>query len=171
MQGAHSRVFASKGDLIGCTRGSARRTRLGFDGTGCLESHSGCVGVDRAAVAGRFVAFNTFQCCAYGDAFFSLTVRDLRSGRRRLAFNAGRIAVERATLLGVVVRRTGTAAWVMSRAPQADGSAATIEVRRSPGCGPTLLDRGSGIVPRSLRRTGTRVTWRRGVVRLSAALC
>ncbi len=174
IQGERSRVFSDDGELVACSRGSKRRRVLGYDGRRCGvgSPSAGCSGIDNAAVAGRFAAFSTYQCCSdLLDAVFLLEVRDLLTGRRRFSFRGGAIAREQAFLVRVVVRRTGSAAWTMSRSAQEPGARVAIEVRRSPGCGPTLLDSGPGIDARSLRRVGSRVTWQRGAITASARLC
>lgn len=176
-QGAETRLYfaagLSKRHVMGCTRGTKRRALLGGSGFGCSGSSSGCGGIDRAAVAGRFAAYSNYECCGdTGDQVFRFSIRDLRTGRRTFGFMGGASAVERATLHGLTVRHTGSAAWVWSHVPQDDpGAQKTVEIYRSPGCGPTVLDQGPDIDSGSLRRAGARVTWRRGGVQRSAALC
>lgn len=179
--GAQSRTYVRRGEAVACTHGARRALHLGTDGSRCYGSSSGCGGIAPTAVAGRFVAAADYSCCgAFGDAFFSLRVHDLRRHRRVMRFDAGRIAVEQASLISVVLRPTGTAAWIMSRDPQpsqAPGSERMIppppnfEVRRSSGCGATLLDSGPGVDPDSLRRVGREIRWRRGLITRSAELC
>jgi hypothetical protein len=123
------------------------------------------------AVGGRFVAYTVQDCCgAYGDEYFTLRVIDMRTRRIRESRAAGSPGVYNATVTAVVVRRTGSAAWLWRR--QAHGTAETWTVSRSPRCGsPATLAAGPDVDPETLRRDGSRVVWRQGGVAHRAGLC
>ena len=129
--------------VFACTRGHARR-RLGYK-----VSDSG---VDEIWLNDRHVAWTEYyQDERDGTESTSLSARNLRTGAWRLLVLDDH--AERVT--DVVLRRDGAIAWI-------EEAGGVRSVRRRLRAKTVLLDEGTQIGPRSLRRRGDRVHWRNG---------
>ncbi len=169
----HVRVFSaptSAGrEVFGCRRTAGRAYAIGDRGPECQNYDL----IDTAVVSGNLVALNIRTCGLY---FSSSQVKlvSLHDGRVRFG------SVPQATrppddacdaIRGMVLTSAGRFAWMAVRVR--GGTVVRVEVRRRvAGSGGTavLLDRDAAIDPRSLRRIGARVYWRKAGVVRSAAL-
>ena len=162
-------TFAGQRGVFGCRRTADRAYAIGDRGPECQNYDL----IDTAVVAGNLVALNIRTCGLY---FSSSQVKlvSLRDGRVRFG------SVPQATsppddaydaIRGMVLTTEGRFAWLAVRVR--GGTVVGVEVRRravgSRGKA-VLLDRGASIDWRSLRRTGTRVSWRKAGVVRSAGL-
>ena len=169
----HVRIFnashAKHGGLtFGCLRSADRAYALGFVG----ECQNNDV-VDTAVVAGTFAALNV-NTCGLASSESRIALVTLRNGH--VVFASEPLSTPGDpdgydAIRGMVVTPRGRMAWVAVRI--ARGVVVAAEVRRrahGPDRRSVLLDSGSDIDPRSLRRHGSRVSWVKGGVARSAAL-
>lgn len=167
--GAQARAYVRDGRVYACAHGRRRSRLLGDRLSECYSS-SGCGGVDKVRVAGRFVAYGEVGYGgSYGDAYFTLTVRHAGSGGIRLRLEHGEAAVEQAYLKQVVLRSTGAVAWLWGHAPQ--GQPLRHEVWRGGTCSPAVVDPGPEVDARSLTLSGRVLRWRSAGTDRSAQLC
>jgi hypothetical protein len=161
--------------VYGCHRRSNRRTRLadetlaeGFD-----ETAQGFVS------AGNAVAFALYEQSEEG-AIARVFSFDLARRRRVHSVPAGDPARGRALEVGVdvVVKRNGSTAWIFERVDLANpdddpvtGQRVTRRsVRKVDAGGQALLSFAGDIVARSLRLSGSTLTWREGAETRTAQL-
>jgi hypothetical protein len=142
-------VALRRGDLVTARlAGGIRRVELGRTMSQCFSS-SGCGGVDRVEVRGRFAAGRETSL-DFANSYYEghITVGDLRSGARRAACRSFRVQ-------SFVV--TGAGAVACALEPALDGN-------RRPGtprivAEDEVLDKGPGIDLSSLRRRGGELVW------------
>ena len=159
----HVRVFSARvhtwREVFGCRRSADRAYAIGDAGGECQNYDL----VDGAVVAGNFVALNVRTCSLYGS---SSTVKlvNLRDGRVRFA-SAPLSTVGPDTsydaIRGMAVTAAGRLAWLGVRV--AGGAVVEAEVHRrvrGTSGASVVLDSGTGIDPRSLRRAGSLLRWR-----------
>ena len=169
----HVRVFSARvrawREVFGCRRSANRAFAIGDAGGECQNYDL----VDAAVVSGELVALN-IRSCSLTSSFSVVKLVSLRDGRVRF----GSAPLSTAAPDGsydafgaIVVTPAGRLAWVALRV--AGGTVVDAEVRRrvrGSQRAATVLDRGAGIDPRSLRRRGARVRWRSGGALRSASL-
>jgi len=90
--------------------------------------------------------------------------------RTHYRFRQGEIARTQAYLERLVLDRHGNTAWITTLSDYTD-AAPIVEVRRSSGCGPAILDRGMQISRTRLRLSGRRLTWRHAGEPRTTLLC
>ena len=120
--------------------------------------------VPAAAIRGRFLAYGRVRKHGLGVSRATVVVRDLVTHEATFVRRAVSKTLELEAFHDVVVRGTGTVAWIASNS---DGEGVrTSEVRVHDVGGTRLLDSGTQIAKRSLRLTPHGLTWRDdGVVR------
>jgi hypothetical protein len=154
------RVFA-------CRRSAARAYLVGDRGE-CQNSAE----IDTAVVAGTFAA--NVRTCSLTHADAGIGLVNLRNGHVVFATNAlttAPLESETDAIRGMVVTPRGRVAWLALRRTGLHTLA--IEVRRrahGPDRHSALLDSGTGIDPRSLRRRGGRVVWTNAGATRSASM-
>jgi hypothetical protein len=122
--------------------------------------------VPSVAIRGRYLAYGRVRKQGLGTSRAIVVVRDLVTHRAIFRRRAVSKTLELESFHQVVVRRTGTVAWIASN-NDAEG-VRTSEVYMHDIGGTRLLDRGTGIAKHSLRLTPHGVQWRnRGVVRFA----
>jgi hypothetical protein len=122
--------------------------------------------VPSAAIRGRYLAYGRMRKQGLGTSRAIIVVRDLVTHRATFLRRAVSKTLELESFHQVVVRATGTVAWIASNI---DGDGVrTSEVYMHDVGGTRRLDRGTGIAKHSLRLTPHGVQWRnRGVVRFA----
>jgi hypothetical protein len=167
-----ARVYDT-GSVVGCARGRGKAVRLGESDYGCLGSSSGCGGVWPVSLSatGTFVAYGDFQSGgAYFDAFYTLMVQDLRTGRVRYRIDQGEIAKLNAYLERIVVDGHGRAAWIWrSQTPPYGPS--HLELWRMPACGPQGIATDADLRLSGFRLSRGVLSWRVGRETRHAPLC
>jgi hypothetical protein len=156
-------------EVFGCRRGANRAFAIGDAGSECQNYDL----VDSAVVAGNFVALNVRTCSLTSS---SSVVKLVHLGDGRVRFAAAPLSTTGPeasydAIRGMVVTPAGRLAWIGVRV--ARGVVIEAEVRRRVRAtrdAAFLLDRGTGIDPRSLRRSGSIVLWRYDGVGRSAGL-
>jgi hypothetical protein len=120
--------------------------------------------VPSAAIRGRYLAYGRVRKQGLGTSRAIVVVRDLVTHRVTFLRRAVSKTLELESFHQVVVRATGTVAWIASNI---DGDGVrTSEVFMHDIGGTRRLDRGTGIAKHSLRLTPHGLQWRnRGVVR------
>lgn len=166
-----ARAYRLGDTLYVCNATSRRTYRLGA-ASYCADGSGGeCGGVRQVHVSGRFVSSVDYLAAgSLRNTYFTLRVRDTASGRIRHRVRQGKIARTQAYLERLVLDAHGNVAWITTLGDYTDATP-VLEVRRSSGCGPAVLDRGTQINPTLLRLTGGRVTWRHTGELRTAALC
>jgi len=169
----HVRVFSARvrawREVFGCRRSADRAYAIGDAGGECQNYDL----VDGAVVGGNFVALNVRTCSLYGSQS-SVALVNLRDGR--IGFRSAPLSTPGSdssyeAIRGMAVTAAGRLAWLGVRVVR--GALVEAEVRRRirGTIGHSLvLDSGSGIDPRSLRRVGSMLRWRRDGVARSAAI-
>jgi len=164
------RVFVATNamQVLACRRSAARAYLIGNRGE-CQNSAA----IDTAVVAGTFAAINVRTCSlTHADAGIGLV--NLRNGHVVFATNAlttAPLESETDAIRGIVVTPRGRVAWLALRRTGLQTLA--IEIRRrahGPDRQSVLLDSGTGIDRRSLRRRGGRVVWTNAGVKRSASM-
>jgi hypothetical protein len=169
----HVRIFNAPhrvygGLTFGCLRSANRAYVLGIVG----ECQNNDV-IDTAVVAGTLAALN-INTCSLTSSESEIALVDLRTGRVAFASPPTSLQFDPDAydaIRGMAVTAAGRLAWVAVRV--AHGANVAVEVRRrarDPKASPVLLDGSTDIDPRSLRRTGSLLTWRHGAVLRSAAM-
>ncbi|MEA2224599.1 MAG: hypothetical protein QOH83_2975, partial [Solirubrobacteraceae bacterium] len=166
----HVRVFVATDamQVLACRRSASRAYLIGDRGE-CQNSAA----IDTAVVAGTFAAINV-RTCSLTHAEAGIGLVDLRNGHVAYATNAlttPSLESETDAIRGMVVTPRGRVAWLALRRTGLQTLA--IEVRRrahGPDRHSALLDSGTGIDPRSLRRRGGRVVWTNAGARHSASM-
>ncbi len=165
----HVRVFRARGEVFGCRRSANRAYGIGHGGAECQNSDL----IDSAVVAGNFVALNV-RTCSLTNSSSSVHLVNLRDGRGRFASaplstpgpESGYDAIR-----GMAVTAAGRLAWIGVRVARGAIVAAEVRRRRPDFSDQSVvLDSGTGIDPRSLRRAGSMLRWRHAGVARSAAM-
>jgi hypothetical protein len=145
-------IFTKRHNTYGCLYKLGRISRLHDEGAGINRR-------PRPVLAGRYVAYAS-RGSAIGDEFDRVAVWDLRAGRISLKANAS-------TVTDIALKKNGSVAWISnSYVESSDLNEPLYEVRRMSersDDGDVLVDRATGIGPRSLRlsRTGRTISWTR----------
>ena len=169
----HVRVFTARirrwREVFGCRRDADRAFAIG-DANGECQNYDD---IDGAVVSGNFVALNV-HTCSLDSSQSAVKLLNLRDGRVRfaslpLATNSPPTAYD--AIRGMVLTATGRLAWIGVRVERGAVVAAQVR-RRLPRSqrGSAVLDSGTGIDPRSLRRRGSEIRWRNAGVARSAAI-
>jgi Ca2+-binding RTX toxin-like protein len=130
--------------------------RLIDEGGGIKSGEHGEVGVK---IQGRYVAYATYGS-AIGDEFDRMYVFDARAGVPVLVEGSNYIS-------SIALKPNGSVAWIqLTDVQDRDQDTTSYEVRKvslTEKQGNVLLDRGTGIAPKSLKLApdGTSVTWTR----------
>ena len=155
----HVRLFRARGAVFGC-RGSANRAYgIGHAGAECQNSDL----IDSAVVAGNFVALNV-RTCSLTNQSSSVNLVNLRDGRGRFRSvplsTAGSDASYDA-IRGMTLTAAGRLVWIGVRVSRNAIVAAEVRRRRPDFSDQSVvLESGTGIDPRSLRRVGSMLRWR-----------
>ncbi len=167
----HVRVFRARGAVFGCRRTANRAYGIGHGGAECQNSDL----IDSAVVAGNFVALNV-RSCSLTNQSSSVNLVNLRDGRGRFRSvplsTAGSDASYDA-IRGMAVTAAGRLAWIGVRVSGRGRAIVAAEVRRRrPDFSDqsVVLDSGTGIDPRSLRRVGSMLRWRSAGVARSESM-
>ena len=169
----HVRVFSARvrawREVFGCRRSADRAYAIGDGGGECQNYDL----VDGAVVAGNFVALNVRTCSLYGSSS-SVKLVNLRDGRVRFASPPlSTIGPDTSydAIRGMAVTAAGRLAWLGVRVARGAVVEAAVHRRiRGTSRESVVLDRGTGIDPRSLRRVGSILRWRHDGVGRSAAM-
>ena len=125
--------------------------------------------VPSAAIRGRYLAYGRIRKQGLGTIKATVIVRDLRTRRATFARRAVTTALELESFHHVVVRSSGSVAWIASNIVDVGGGEPlrVLEVYKHDAAGTQRLDLGTDIARRSLRLTiDGRVRWiRNGVAR------
>ena len=161
-----ARVDSIGGQVYGCAVGATHRHRLGASIRTLREDRVGPV-----AIAGKVVAYGL---SSFGvDTVSSLViVRDLGNGQQlRAAAPTNRILPESFTSVdSIVVKADGATAWISQTSSVIRSGSPVTQVWRADAPGQSLLDSGGAIDARSLRRSGSTISWRDGSKVRSARL-
>lgn len=123
---------------------------------------SSLIDVPAAAIRGRFLAYGRVRQQGLGTSRATVVVRDLRTRRATFARRAVSRQLEIELFHDVVVRRSGSVAWIASNIVGSEGLR-VFEVYKQEGGRSQLLDFGTDIAPRSLRLgSGGELRWVRG---------
>jgi hypothetical protein len=153
-----ARVYSSGPWVYGCAAATGRSYRLG--------QRSTCIGAARVGpvvLAGTMAAYGSEQC-GVDTGSAEVIVRRLSNGRTLTQLPATTIGVGAEfyeSVTAVVVKRDGAVAWIGVNHSIISKRVA-IEVHKDDRAGATLLDSGAGIHTTSLRRDGSRLTWKDG---------
>ena len=164
------RVFEVGDAVFGCRRTANRAYKIGHGGSECQNNDL----IDTAVVAGNFAALNVRTCSLY-DSESSVALVNLRDGRvrfRSAALSTPGSESSYEAIRGMVVTPAGRLAWIGVRIVT-HGVIADAEVRRrvpNSADRSIVLERGTTIDARSLRKGGGRVSWRNAGVARSARL-
>jgi len=161
-----ARVYSLQGEVYGCAVGTHRSYRLGAGARTLRESRVGPI-----AVAGEDAAYGL---TGFGvDTISSeVVVRNLASGQRIHRASASTFVAAESfqSVDSIVVRADGAVAWISQASSIISHQTPTFQVWRIDARGKSLLDSGSSIVSRSLRRSGSLVSWRSGSSTRTATL-
>ena len=158
------------------TRAFSRETKVHAT-YGCLLSRNVAVrfeipdfptGYAHIAIAGRFVAYASYSDCAadYCDPN-NVIVQDLANGK--ISFADGPLQVAEVTDL--VLRPTGTAAWIASSFDGNGNLLPTLQVVKAEyRQAPVVLDPGPDVARNSLALGGSTLYWMKGAAPASALL-
>lgn len=129
---------------------------------GCTDSSSGCTGLLHVRLAGKWVAYDKVARTRDKDTT-RIEVRSLRTGKRLHKWSAGRVGPDPiyATTFDIVLTAKGSLGWIVSISGGTSGPPAQLEVRKIDRKGSVLLDSGADIGERSLKLTGSRMSWTR----------
>lgn len=154
-----ARVYSRSEAVFGCAAGGARSYRLGQ-----LGPCNGANHVSPVVLAGTVAAFGS-ERCGVDTASSQVIVRRLSDGgtlSRSPAITAAYGAEAFQAVTAVVVKRDGAVAWIAT-IHGIGVSGSPVEVHeRDPHRAALLLDKGDSIRTGSLRRHGSRVSWRDG---------
>lgn len=172
IQGVHgpTHVVVPIVGIRGCVRSQPRSYKLGEP----RESSGGAAaqsfgGIGHEVLGGTMVAYEEFAGAAnfegLTEASWLVIVRDLRSGRllhkvatgTRVKARAGFVGVGRAA--SIVVRSDGAVAWIAENYERS-GREKYFEVHAADKKGSRVLAAGTRIDLRSLRLTGSTVSWK-----------
>lgn len=149
VRGSETPGFSIESDYVayGCLKRDGRTRKLGECAGG---PDGGCAYA--FVLSGRFVGYDDLlasRCCGTTGNFF---VTDLSSGTRRKSKDLGDADWE---VVDDVVTPRGSAAWIRQ-----ESDFEHYRVHRLQNGKDQVLDRGTDIDPKSLRRKGYRVYWR-----------
>lgn len=165
----HVRVFRARGAVFGCRRKANRAYGIGHGSAECQNSDV----IDGAVVAGNLVALNV-RTCSLTNSSSSVNLVNLRDGRAR--FRSAPLSTPGTengydAIRGMAVTAAGRLAWIGVRVSGGGVVAAEVRRRRPDFSDQSVvLDSGTGIDPRSLRRVGSMLRWRHGGIARSAAM-
>lgn len=166
----HVRVFGARGAVFGCRRSANRAYGIGHGGAECQNSDL----IDSAVVAGNFVALNV-RSCSLTNQSSSVNLVNLRDGRGR--FRSAPLSTPGSdsgydAIRGMAVTAAGRLAWIGVRVSSRSAIVAAEVRRRRPDFSDqsVVLDSGTGIDPRSLRRVGPMLRWRSAGIARSASI-
>lgn len=169
----HVRAFSARvrtwREVFGCRRAAGRAYVIGDAGGECQNYDV----VDSVVVSGNFAALNVRTCSLHGSQS-RVALINLRDGRVRFA--SAPLSTRGSdgsydAIRGMVVTAGGHLAWLGVRVVR--GAVVDAEVRRrgvAAKVGSVVLDSGSTINPRSLRRRGSTMSWRKAGVTRHAAI-
>ena len=166
---AKARVYATGGQVYGCSRGAQRRFALG--------GQRSCLGGSLAgpfALMGSRVAYGV-ERCGVDTGRSLILVRALDTGRVSvdLPATSSRVGVESyVRVTAIVLSPSGSVAWITQAGSiVAHRQLTEVHAARAGGAaGPRVLDAGPGIATRSLSLSGSTVRWRDGGRMRSARL-
>ena len=165
----HVRVFEARDAVFGCRRTANRAYEIGHGGAECQNNDL----IDTAVVAGNFAALNVRSCSLY-DSESSVALVNLRDGRvrfRSAALSTPGSDSSTEAIRGMAVTPAGRLAWLGVRLARGVIVEAEVNRRvRGTGADSVVLDSGTGIDPRSLRRVGSMLRWRNAGVARSASI-
>ena len=154
---SYLQVVSGRDGDFACLRATGRRHQIGLPGEVIL---------DRAWVAGHHAAYVADVYDGELD-FEDLGVVDARSGTQHLLEQA--YCARCNPFTSVVLKPNGASAWIADQGHTYDGyergmvgvwrCSARCLRRDERSRRPTLLDQGHGIEKRSLRRSGSKVSW------------
>ncbi len=165
----HVRVFRARGAVFGCRRTANRAYGIGHGGAECQNSDL----IDSAVVAGNVAALNV-RTCSLTNSSSSVHLVNLRDGRGRFrSAPLSTVGPESSydAIRGMAVTAAGRLAWIGVRVSGGDVVAVEVRRRRPDFSDQSVvLDSGTGIDPRSLRRAGSMLRWRHDAIARSAAV-
>jgi len=165
----HVRVFRARGEVFGCRRTANRAYGIGHGGQECQNNDL----IDSAVVAGNFAALNV-RTCSLTNSSSSVHLVNLRDGRGR--FRSAPLSTPGSdssydAIRGMAVTAAGRLAWIGVRVSRDAVVAAEVRRRRPDFADRSVvLDSGTGIDPRSLRRSGSMLRWRNAGAARSARI-
>jgi hypothetical protein len=174
---AHSTTIAATATVrVFRTRAFSRETKVHAT-YGCLLHRKVPVrflvpdfptGYDHITIAGRFVAYADYSDCAAGYCDpNNVIVQDLRNGKTSFADGPMQVA----EVTGVVLRPTGSAAWIASSFDDNGSLQPALQVVKAEyGRPPVVLDPGPGVGRDSLALAGSALYWMRGTTPVAAIL-
>lgn len=120
--------------------------------------------------SGRYVAFALSDYANEDAAGLTIAALNFTTGKRT-EYRQDIDDFSRPAVPSLVLRPTGTAAWVLTTTPiSTSEGVAKREVRRTAPNGDALLDSGAGIAPESLRLSGKTLSWTNAGVPRTATL-
>src|SRR5579884_2244811 len=150
-----ARVYERREVVFGCADTTRHSYRLGSAETCLRSARAGPI-----ALAGTTVAYG-LQRCGIDTGSGLAVVQQLTDGHelRALAATGGRAVEAYSEVTAIVVKSDGAVAWIGAlRSIIRKGG--EIQVHRADASGEAELDSGPGIGLTSLRRHGSRLTWR-----------
>jgi hypothetical protein len=162
-----ARVYASGGNVFGCSKAAAGSVELGQTRSCIRRPEVGPVRV-RGEIAGYGV-----RLCGVDTGEGEIVVRRLDDRRilhRAAAVRASTGPESYSQVASLVLGLGGSVAWVGTSQSIVTQAGGVTEVHAIDRVGSRLLDSGSTVRPGSLRLHGARVTWRHGSATRSATL-
>jgi hypothetical protein len=163
-----ARVLSMHHSVYGCVDATGKLLNLG--GASICNLPAGRVAP--VSLAGDVVAYG-LEKCGVDTGSSTVVVRNLATGRRLADLPAFAHPLGPESFVSVaalVLRRDGAVGWIAGGQSIVTHGPASYEVHRFESGKSSLLDSGTAIAPSSLRRAGSRMTWRDGGVTHSAAL-
>ncbi len=164
-------------EVFGCFRGSRRVSTLGPFAAGSPE---GASGIEHVTLTGALVAYEEASIPGekggeHAKSVWLLIVRNLASGRivRRLptgAAPAGTNAIGAGSVVRLVLKANGAVAWTTEYSFGPVSGPRTYQVRAVDKTGNRLLASGTNVRPKSLKLTGSALSWIQGGRRVSNRL-
>lgn len=151
-----ARAYSLHGDVYGCATDGHHNYLLGAGSRSIRERRAGPIAVAGADAAYGLTSFGV------DTVMTEVVVRRLSDGRQLRALPATTKTLPESfqTVDAVVVKSDGAVAWISSVSSVITHGAATVEVLRADSRGETVLDSAGSIDPRSLRLSGSNLTWR-----------
>lgn len=150
-----------------CVRSNGRRFRV--DNRNYPDSVQYFRNKKLFAASGKFVAFALSYYVSEDVAGLSIVVLNITSGKRTEYLQDIHHVFSRPGVPSLVLRPTGSAAWVLTPT-LLSGDVAPREVRRTASKGDALLDSGAGIAPASLKLSGKTLSWTNAGISRTATL-
>jgi len=154
--------------VYGCVNPSGRAYRLGSTREFCIGTQS----VDPVVVAGQLAAYG-LSTCGVDAGYTVVVVRRLLDGEQLHSDHSitGPVGPESYQSVGsLALKGDGAVAWIAEGRSIIGHGPQPIEVHRHDSRGERLLDSGAAIDPKSLRLTGSTLTWTRAGQTESATL-